>query len=179
VERRITLYVAPFFERRRLTAINKREVQQYIADRLDAGAKNVSISREYATLKRSFKLAEIPRALCLGCCGKTTRAGASSKPTSSPPYSPTARAAAFAAITGWRVPSEVLPLEWRHVDLRVGEVRLDPGATKNQDGRTFPLTDALRTVLTERKALTRHAEGEQGDLSVGVSSARQTDPRFP
>jgi integrase len=59
----------------------------------------------------------------------------------------------FAAITGWRVPSEVLPLEWRRVDLRAGEVRLDPGTTKNQQGRTFPLTDAFRTLLTERKAL--------------------------
>src|SRR5688572_20085800 len=32
----------------------------------------------------------------------------------------------FAYITGWRIPSEVLTLEWRQVDLRAGEVRLDP-----------------------------------------------------
>ena len=32
----------------------------------------------------------------------------------------------FAYITGWRVQSEVLPLEWRQVDRQVGEVRLDP-----------------------------------------------------
>jgi integrase len=34
-----------------------------------------------------------------------------------------------------------------------GEVRLDPDITKNQEGRTFPLTDALRMLLTEQKAL--------------------------
>jgi integrase len=36
----------------------------------------------------------------------------------------------FASITGWRVASEVLPLEWRNVDLTAGEVRLDPGTTR-------------------------------------------------
>ena len=33
----------------------------------------------------------------------------------------------FAYITGWRIPSEVLTLEWRQVDFKAGEVRLDPG----------------------------------------------------
>lgn len=53
----------------------------------------------------------------------------------------------FAYITGWRIPSEVLPLEWRQVDFAAGEVRLDPEATKNRSGRVFPLTDDLRALL--------------------------------
>src|SRR6185503_4246106 len=56
----------------------------------------------------------------------------------------------FAAITGWRIPSEVLKLEWRQVNFDVGEVRLDPGTTKNGEGRDFPFTDDLRAVLEER-----------------------------
>jgi integrase len=40
----------------------------------------------------------------------------------------------FAYITGWRITSEVLPLEWRNVDLKAGEIRLDAGTTKNRDG---------------------------------------------
>jgi integrase len=40
----------------------------------------------------------------------------------------------FAAITGWRS-GEILPLEWRQVDLVGGEVRLDAGTTKNREGR--------------------------------------------
>ena len=43
----------------------------------------------------------------------------------------------FAYVTGWRINSEVLPLEWRQVDLEAGEVRLDPGTTKNREGRIF------------------------------------------
>jgi integrase len=62
----------------------------------------------------------------------------------------------FAYITGWRIASEILPLEWQHVDFEAGEVRLDPHTTKNDDGRVFPFTDDLRTLLE-----TLHAEHEQ------------------
>jgi len=55
--------------------------------------------------------------------------------------------AAFAYVTGWRTPSEILPLEWRQVDLTAGEVRLEAGTTKNGEARTFPLTRELRRVL--------------------------------
>ena len=53
----------------------------------------------------------------------------------------------FAYITGWLVPSEVQPLEWRNVDFGAGEVRLDAGTTKNGEGRIFPMTAALRELL--------------------------------
>jgi integrase len=52
-----------------------------------------------------------------------------------------------AYITGWRIHAELLPLEWRQVDFAAGEIRLDPGTTKNDDGRVFPMTAALRSVL--------------------------------
>jgi integrase len=63
-------------------------------------------------------------------------------------------AATFAYITGWRVDSEVLPLEWRQIDFGAGEVRLDPGTTKNGEGRTFPMTRDLREVLEHQRATT-------------------------
>ena len=53
----------------------------------------------------------------------------------------------FAYITGWRIASEVLPLQWRQIDFSGGEVRLDAGTTKNGEGRVFPLTDDLRALL--------------------------------
>jgi integrase len=64
--------------------------------------------------------------------------------------------ATFAFITGWRIVSEILPLEWRQVNFderlspeqtTAGTVRLDPGTTKNGDGRVFPLTAELRALL--------------------------------
>src|SRR5262249_5160324 len=57
----------------------------------------------------------------------------------------------FAFITGWRIASEVLSLEWRQVDFQAGEIRLFPGTTKNREGRVFPLTTALRDLLKARK----------------------------
>jgi integrase len=58
----------------------------------------------------------------------------------------------FAYITGWRIPSEVLTLEWRQVDFNAGEVRLDPETTKNREARVFPMTDDLRSLLEARYA---------------------------
>jgi integrase len=72
---------------------------------------------------------------------------------------------AFAYITGWRTPSEILPLEWRQVDMKAGEVRLDPGTTKNDDGRVFPFTRALRRVLEDQQAVAERLKREQGTIA--------------
>ena len=60
--------------------------------------------------------------------------------------------ARFADITGWRGPSEVLTLQWRQVDFGSGQVRLDPGTTKNGEGRVFPMTAALRELVEAQRA---------------------------
>ena len=53
----------------------------------------------------------------------------------------------LADLTGWRLTSEIHPLEWRQVDWTGRVVRLDPGTTRNRDGRTFLFTTALETLL--------------------------------
>jgi integrase len=58
----------------------------------------------------------------------------------------------FGYITGWRVNSEVLPLEWRRVDFKASEVRLDRGTTKNGEGRVFKMTKDLRALLVAQEA---------------------------
>lgn len=71
---------------------------------------------------------------------------------------PVRPAATFAYITGWRIDSEVLPLEWRQVDFGAGEVTLDPGKTKNGEGRTFPMTRELREGLEQQRAITENLQ---------------------
>jgi integrase len=44
----------------------------------------------------------------------------------------------FAYLTGWRVASEVLTLQWPQVDREHKTIRLEPGSTKNKKGRTLP-----------------------------------------
>jgi integrase len=56
----------------------------------------------------------------------------------------------FAYLTGWRK-GEILSLQWRQVDWPGRLVRLDPGTTKNRDGRSFPFTAALETLLKEQQ----------------------------
>jgi integrase len=46
----------------------------------------------------------------------------------------------------------VLTLQWRHVDFEARVVRLYPHTTKNDEGRTFPFTDALERLLEAQKA---------------------------
>ena len=60
--------------------------------------------------------------------------------------------AEFAYITGGRWASEIVPLEWRHIDFKAGEIRLDPNSTKNGEGRVFPMTDDLRRILEAQHA---------------------------
>ena len=59
----------------------------------------------------------------------------------------------FAYLTGWRLASEILPLEWRQVDWTGRVVRLDPGTTKNGEGRSFPFTAAIESLLTAQLAV--------------------------
>lgn len=49
-------------------------------------------------------------------------------------------------VTGWRK-NELLSRERRHVDLKAGWLRLEPGETKNGRGRMFPLVPRLRRAL--------------------------------
>jgi integrase len=53
----------------------------------------------------------------------------------------------FAYITGWRVASEVLPMQWKQVDWKADAVRLDAGTTKNRDARVVYMTGTLRRIL--------------------------------
>ena len=70
----------------------------------------------------------------------------------------------FAYLSGWRVRSEVLPLTWRQVDFEHGVVRLEPGSTKNDEGRTFPFTafPALAELLRRQWDHTMALQMEQG-----------------
>ena len=67
----------------------------------------------------------------------------------------------LAYITGWRIRSEILPLRWGlNVDLEAGEVRLEPGTTKNNEGRVFPISalPKLAELLMRQKRRTEAIE---------------------
>ena len=74
----------------------------------------------------------------------------------------------FAYITGWRINSEVLPMEWRQVDLKSGEVRLDPGTTKNLEGRVFYLTPELKKLVADQRKVANRIQRKKGMIVQNV-----------
>jgi len=161
VERRLKLHLSPHFSGWRMAAITTADVASFARKRLDAGASNAEVNRELAVLKRAFTLA-IRAGLLLQrphiqmLTEDNTRRGffEPGQFESVRAHLPAALrpVVEFAYRTGWRVKSEVLPLEWRQVDFPGRVVRLDPGTTKNKDGRSFPFTAALEALLRDRLA---------------------------
>jgi integrase len=58
----------------------------------------------------------------------------------------------------------LLTRQKHHVDLQAGWLRLEPGETKNREGRMFPLTPELREILERQLARTREIEKATGQI---------------
>ena len=71
----------------------------------------------------------------------------------------------FAYLTGWRVRSDVLTLQWRQVDFEAGIVQLDPGTPKNLEGRVFVMTPELRATLEAQRAVTEEKQQRSGSTT--------------
>jgi integrase len=73
-------------------------------------------------------------------------------------------AATVAYTFGWRIQSEVLTLERRQLDLGAETLRLDPGTTKNDDGRLVYLTPELKTLLSAQVERVKALERKLGRI---------------
>jgi integrase len=179
--RRIEKHLTPFFGGRRLAGITAADIRKYIAQRqaetivirkervvdgktvlaLTKPTANATINRELQMLRRVFslaiqsgRLASRPHVSLLrespARSGFFERSQVEAVVAHLP--EPLRPVIMFAFITGWRLHSEILPLEWRQVDFGAGEVRLLPGQTKNGEGRVFPMTAELRQLLKDQEA---------------------------
>jgi integrase len=162
LERRIALHLIPYFGGCRLSSITTADLRAFTAKRLEAKAAPAEINRELAIIRRAFRLAiaddryhgRVPKMPMLqehntrtGFFDDAMFAAVRDKlPAAVQPV------VTFAYITGWRIQSEILPLEWRHIDQKAEEARLEPGTTKNQAGRVFPFTDDLRALIAAQWA---------------------------
>jgi integrase len=175
-EARIANHLTPRFGGMKLTAITTPLINGYIQHRRRQKAANGTINRELGLLRRMFTLAHraglivvrpyIPKleehnvrkgffeeeAFACVCRHLTPEI---------------ADVATVAYLTGWRVDSEILPLEWPQVDLKHGTITLEADTTKNDEPRVFPMTDELRTVFVRRHAR-RQAMKDLGHLTPFV-----------
>ena len=162
-----------FFGADKAIEITSDRVTEYIARRQEEKAAASTINNELAALGRMFTLA--------------VRAGkAASKPYITKLVLSNARKGFFereqfdsvlahtpddlksmletAYNSGWRIHSEILTREKKHVDLKAGWLRLEPGETKNGRGRNFPLTPRLRDALEEQLARTEALQKATGKI---------------
>ncbi len=147
----------PFFSGRRASTIGGPDVERYVQARQAAGVTNGAINRELSSLGRMLRLAYEH--------GKLQRVPVIHRLKEAPPRQgffepeqfsavrkqlpPDLQAAVTIAYTyGWRMQSEVLTLTLSQFDLEAGTLRLEPGTTKNADGRLVYLTPELRTLLS-------------------------------
>lgn len=156
-------HLAQAFARWRAQEITTDAVRAYTARRQQEGAANATINRELAALKRAFNLAIRAGKLWHRPYIPMLREDNVRQGFFEPEQFEAVRAElpdylygaiTFGYYTGWRK-GEVLSLRWQQVDLAHGEVRLEPGTTKNRDGRTIFLDGELRGVLErqwERRA---------------------------
>jgi integrase len=146
------------------------DVTRYADLRLKEGAAPATVNRELAALRAAYRLGirnevipTIPHIAFLP--ERNVRRGfATAEQISTicrhlPPDE--ADVVRFLFITGWRSKSEGLSLTWPQVDWAGGFVRLNPGTTKNLEGRVFPLIPELKDVLQRRLDLTRRCERVQ------------------
>jgi integrase len=172
---RITRYIR---ERREATTVTIRKAGATTTKIRKAGAAAATVRKELMALRRMFTLAiragRIPAAPAFPSIEvRNTRKGFFEEDELravlehlEPEY---AAAIEFLALTGWRK-GEMLGLTWRQVDFRAGTIRLEPGETKNDEGRTFPFTalPPLADLMRRQREYTSRVERERGAVVAAV-----------
>jgi integrase len=161
IEQAITHLRSFFTDARRAKTITTDAITAYVSHRKQEkhrqgpGASNATINRELAALRRMLNLAARSGKITVKPNISLLRESNARKGFFEPAefgelldelpahLKPLAQAG---YITGWRV-SELLSRTWKNVDLDAGWLRLEPGESKNERGRLFPLTPDLRRVL--------------------------------
>jgi integrase len=153
--------VRQYFDHHRLVDITAAGITAYIHTRQAAGLSNATVNRELSLLGKALRLAQergqllrVPRIHLLQ--ESAPRAGFFERPDfelvrrhlSERPDLQCAISLAHAF--GWRMQSEVLHMELCQVDLAAGTLRLEPGTTKNRDGRTVYLMPEHIPMLTDQ-----------------------------
>ncbi|MBN1547536.1 MAG: tyrosine-type recombinase/integrase [Syntrophaceae bacterium] len=154
---RCVKFILNEFKGMRAPEVNTAVIKRYIDERLHQGVVNATINRELAALKRAFnlgarctppKVAQVPYIPMLKenniRKGFIEHADYLALRDVLPDY--LKPVLMFGYYTGWRR-GEILGLKWSHIDLREGTVRLEPGETKNNEGRTLYLEPELWEML--------------------------------
>jgi integrase len=156
------LHIKPFFGHLRAIEVTSQLVESYIDARQQEEAENATINRELAALKRMFSLARrstppkinaVPYIAMLK--ENNIRTGFlegkqhDSLATETGKIGLWLRAMFEVGYTyGWRH-EELLDLQVRQVNISAGTIRLEPGTTKNDQGREVSMTLPVKALLSQ------------------------------
>ncbi len=155
-----------------MVSIDAADAERYVQARQAAGLTNGTINRELSVLGKMLRFAYKGR--------KVLRLPVIHKLKEAPPRQGFFEPEQFNAVRhrlsedlqvavtiaysyGWRR-SEILTLTLAQVDLKAGTLRLEPGTTKNDEGRLAYLTPELRSLLTAQIERVRALERELGRI---------------
>jgi len=158
VETRWTLHLRPFFEGMKAIDVTSELIARYVDSRQKESAKNATINRELAALKRMFRLGS------LATPAKVLRMPAFPHLRENNVRKGFLEDAQFHVLVqdaelwfralvecgrtyGWRV-SELVNMRVEQADIAQQVIRLEPGTTKNSDGREVFMTEAVRALLS-------------------------------
>ena len=162
-----------FFGATHAREIGSDLVALYVRSRQQEGAASATINRELGALRRAFRLAQSGGKIAF-------RPEISMLPEDNrredffeaneyqavldnlPEYLRPVIQTAY--ITGWRINSEILTRQKRHVDLDSGYLRFEPSGADGENGRSFPLTADLREVLMRQIEKTAELEQKAGRI---------------
>jgi integrase len=169
-----TAHLGLYFAGWRIARIDTPAIHGYVVHRKQQKAAPATINRELATLSKGLRVAHQNKKLTSQAPrieklqednirqGFFEREQFEAVRKHLPAYAQPV--VTFMYMTGWRIRSEALPLQWRQVDFQAGTVRLEPGTTKNKDGRTFYLTPELRACLEAQRAATEALQRQTGRI---------------
>ncbi len=166
-------HLKAFFAGRRVAAIGPAEVTEYVARRQGQAASNATINRDLGVLSRVLRLAyENGKLLRLPVIRQLKENGPRQGFFEREQYEAVRRrlrpdlqvALGIAYTLGWRMRSEVLALTLRQVDLKAGTLRLEPGTTKNDDGRVVYLPADLKALVATQVERVRALQRKTGRI---------------
>jgi len=155
---RWTLHLEPFFgAKSKAISITKDKLKKYVEHRKQQGAENATVNRELAALKRMFTLAQGDKVQNIPKFPHLKEDNIRKGFVSDAEYSSLAEACLNESLglrgmfetgyrIGWRV-SELKDLRVSQVDLPNRWIRLEPGTTKNKEGRNAPMDSTLHYWL--------------------------------
>ena len=177
-------HLQPVFGQLRAANVNNDDLAGYVSGRQTERASNATINRELAVLKRSFSLGvKVRKVFAAPSFPRLEERNIRKGFLEDTQYQALAKACSGVGLWmralfevgynfGWRI-GELMGLRVRQIDLISRTIRLDPGTTKNDEGRTIVMTGLVYALLQTMPC--RQAAGR-----LRIHAQRwQAGPRLP